>query len=174
MNPTTTNPHPPAADELETVDCAGCGHPVSTMDDLASIDDPSDPTRVVAWHVDCETELLEERRLEVQRAEELAEEGPLYGHDGPACYACGRPVLTSAELTMARDGLDQVAYHQSCYASQREPGHVIPCYYHADRPAVVNLDWSEDGIEVCELCIVRVVREVWPELAEPEMRIRPL
>jgi hypothetical protein len=69
------NPHPTETDD--TVICAGCGHEVDSLNDLASIPDPADGTQMIVWHVDCETELLEEQRLEIERAEEEREEGPM-------------------------------------------------------------------------------------------------
>jgi hypothetical protein len=48
----TSNPHPTETDD--TVICAGCGHPVDALNDLASIPDPTDQTQMIVWHVDCE------------------------------------------------------------------------------------------------------------------------
>jgi hypothetical protein len=37
---------------------------------------------------------------------------------------------------------------------------MVPCYNHPDRPAVVLLDWNEDGAEYCVDCIVPTLTEL--------------
>lgn len=50
---TTENPHPPVPGD-ETVVCAGCGHPVSGLDDVMAWDDRDAPDGFRVAHVDCD------------------------------------------------------------------------------------------------------------------------
>jgi hypothetical protein len=46
-------PHPPLVGDADTVICAGCGHEVSSMDDIACFDNPADQTQMIVFHVNC-------------------------------------------------------------------------------------------------------------------------
>lgn len=56
---------------------------------------------------------------------------------------------------------------------------IIRCYNHPDRPAAVNLDWDDDGFDVCPDCIAPAVADLWETLGDmflgdPIIRIRPI